>query len=458
MNTDSQALWTRLYEVCKAIRKLNPWEFRVEEDIVVIEDPKTNMRIYCMIQDNREEEELTIQILQGQASMRAYIESLTYEDGDLTDHDYIKSLYRQQGFIVCYVNRQDLFEEDYDRIKFAGMGFRGKMQWPILRRVFPGSKPWLLEQDEDVESLTRYLEQLLSVWADIDRQKIDEREGYYLTLYFEDETWKLGYILEEELLDEEDPFVYRDELKIHRIKKLPKQPMMLEGSQFYLPTPLWDEEKNRELFPLLTTFVDHQTGEVYSGEMCKSEPYELEEISNQLATVLLDRLKARPSKIIVSDDVLLELIYDFCQKVDISCEIGATVAAAAFMNSFLSEQMNALGSDEILPLIQAAEQIYEVMLETSLGQRLNLIQKSAMKDVWIYSVLFLYQEFNELPGTWTKEGFEALLQSRLLEESIREDYREYIPSSIKAYLDCQQELGVFKNSFALSHILTKYYG
>ena len=129
------------------------------------------------------------------------------------------------------------------------------------------------------------------------------------------------------------------------------------------------------------------------------------------------------------------------------------------MSSFLSTQMGDLNGEEqaFLHLIQAAEQSYEVMLETHLGQMLTSIQKSALKDIWIYSVLFLYKEFNELPGEWSKEGFEALLQSHLLEESVKNDYRPYIGSSIKAYLDCQQELGLFKNSFVLSHVLAKYY-
>ena len=156
---------------------------------------------------------------------------------------------------------------------------------------------------------------------------------------------------------------------------------------------------------------------------------------------------------------LLDLISDFCEKANIDCDLGPTVAADAFMSSFLSTQMGDLNGEEqaFLHLIQAAEQSYEVMLETDLGQMLTSIQKSALKDIWIYSVLFLYKEFNELPGEWSKEGFEALLQSHLLEESVKNDYRPYIGSSIKAYLDCQQELGLFKNSFVLSHVLAKYY-
>ena len=52
------------------------------------------------------------------------------------------------------------------------MSFRGKAQWPILRRLFPGSKPWLLETDEDVRLLTMYLDQLVQVLTDFDQGKL----------------------------------------------------------------------------------------------------------------------------------------------------------------------------------------------------------------------------------------------------------------------------------------------
>ena len=430
MSKDSIALWTRLYEVCKKLRKLNPWEFWSNQDIILIEDPVTKMMGYCVVEQDPLDGTLMINILHGQAGMRAYLESLNYDFEELEDMNYIKSSYRQQGFLLLYANRDELFEEDYERIKSVGMSFRGKAQWPILRRLFPGSKPWLLETDEDVRLLTMYLDQLVQVLTDFDQG-----------------------------LGEEEIFIYPNELKAHRVSKLPKQPVIMEGSQFYLPTPLWDEENNRELFPLLTTFINHESGEVYSGEIYKSTREELELVSDRLADLMLTRLQFRPREIIVSDEILLDLISDFCEKANIDCDLGPTVAADAFMSSFLSTQMGDLNGEEqaFLHLIQAAEQSYEVMLETDLGQMLTSIQKSALKDIWIYSVLFLYKEFNELPGEWSKEGFEALLQSHLLEESVKNDYRPYIGSSIKAYLDCQQELGLFKNSFVLSHVLAKYY-
>ena len=54
-------------------------------------------------------------------------------------------------------------------------------------------------------------------------------------------------------------------------------------------------------------------------------------------------------------------------------------------------------------------------------------------------------------------GNQQMCQSDGRAESVKNDYRPYIGSSIKAYLDCQQELGLFKNSFVLSHVLAKYY-
>lgn len=459
MSKDGIVLWTRLYKVCKRLRKLNPWEFWRSEDIILIEDPVTKMMGYCVVEQDPLDKTLMISILHGQAGMHAYLESLNYDFEELEDMNYIKSSYRQQGFLLLYGDRYELFDEDYERIKSVGMSFRGKAQWPILRRLFPGSKPWLLETDEDVRLLTMYLDQLVQVLTDFDQGKIDLRENFYLTSSVQNGKWTLTYTEEDELLGEDEIFIYPNELKAHRVRKLPKQPVVIEGNQFYLPTPLWDEENNRELFPLLTTFINHDSGEVYSCEIYKSNREELELVSDRLADLLLTQLRFRPREIIVSDEMLLDLISNFCEKANINCDLGPTVAADAFMNSFLATHTSDLDGEEqaLLHLIQTSEQSYEVMLETHLGQMLNPIQKSALKDVWIYSVLFLYKEFNELPGEWSKEGFEALLQSRLLEESIKNDYKAYIGSSIKVYLDCQQELGLFRNSFVLSHVLAKYY-
>lgn len=459
MKKDSIMLWTRLYEICKNLRKLNPWEFWNSEDIILIEDPVTKLIGYCVVEEDPLDGTLGVSILQGQAGICAYLESLNYDCEEMLDMNYIKSAYRQQGFKLLYADRNELFEEDYERIKSVGMSFRGKAQWPILRRLFPGSKPWLLETDEDVRVFTLYLEQLVNLLTDFDQGKIDFCENCYPVLRVRDGKWELSYIETDELLSEADIFIYLNELKAHRVKKLPKQPVVIEGHQFYLPTPLWDEENNREWFPLLTTFINHESGEVYLGETYKSTREELELISDRLADLLLTQLKFRPREIIVSDEILLDLISDFCEKADIDCDLGPTSIADEFMNSLLSNQINDLNREEqvFLQLIHAAEQAYDVMLETELGQTLNSIQKLALKDIWIYSVLFLYKEFNELPGEWSKEGFEALLQSQLLEESVKIDYKPYIGSSIKVYLDCQQELGLFKNSFILNRVLAKYY-
>ena len=43
MDANNLELWTNLYEACKDLRKLNPWEFYSSEDIVIIKNPVTNV-------------------------------------------------------------------------------------------------------------------------------------------------------------------------------------------------------------------------------------------------------------------------------------------------------------------------------------------------------------------------------------------------------------------------------
>lgn len=459
MDANNLELWTNLYEACKDLRKLNPWEFYSSEDIVIIKDPVTNVLGYCIIEEDRLDGTLSLSILIGQHGISAYLESLNFDFEDLDDMDYIKSMLNQDGFKIVYGSKDELFVEDYEHIRSVGMSFRGKSHWPVIRRLFPGSRPWLLEAKADIILLTTYLTQLRQVLIQVDQGKLDYSDDCYLMSSYRNERWEVEYIDKDDLLSEEELFIYPNDLKAHRIKKLPKKMDIIEGHQFYLNKPLWDETTNREMFPLLTTFVDHSTGEVYSGELYKSTKEELEQISNRLANLLLTQLNFRPREIIVSDERFFNLISDFCEKAEIECHVGPTLEAEKFMHSFIESQTGQLEGEEqvLLQLIEAAEQSYEVMIETDLGQRLSLTEKAALKDIWIYSVLFMYKEFGELPGSWSKEGFESLLQSQLLEESVKKEYQPYLLSSIKAYLNCQQELGLFKNSFTLTHILSKYY-
>ena len=143
------------------------------------------------------------------------------------------------------------------------------------------------------------------------------------------------------------------------MKKLPKQMRILEGHQFYVNKPFWDEITQREVFPLMTTFVDQQTGEVYLAELSQSTKEELEQTSDRLAQLLIDQLKARPCEMIVSDERIFDLIVNLCERVDIDCHIGPTRASEKFMFSFIGNQTGQLEGEEqvLLQLIEAAEQL-----------------------------------------------------------------------------------------------------
>lgn len=452
-------LWKELYEACKDLRKLNPWEFHRGEEIIIIKDPLTEQLGYCIIEEDQLDGTLSLSILTGQQGLAAYFESLNFDIEDLEDMDFTKSILNQEGFKIVYGSKDELFIEDYEHIQSVGISFKGKSHWPVIRRLFSGSRPWLLESKSDIMLLTTYLRRLQQILIEIDSGTIECPATCYLMSSYHDGIWQIEYVDKDDLLIEENRFIYSNELKAHRVKKLPKQMMILEGHQFYINKPFWNEITQREVFPLMTTFVDQQTGEVYLAELSQSTKEELEQTSDRLAQLLIDQLKARPCEMIVSDERIFDLISDFCERVDIDCHIGPTRASEKFMFSFIGNQTGQLEGEEqvLLQLIEAAEQAYRVMLETELGDTLSTIEKAALKDIWIYSVLFMYKEFNELPGSWSKDGFESLLQSKLLEDSVKKEYQPYLVSSIKSYLKCQQDLGLFKNAFVLTHVLAKYY-
>lgn len=66
------------------------------------------------------------------------------------------SLLLAQGILLEFCDRQDLDKEDYALIKSLERSYRGRGQWPRLRKLHANRVPWYLAQ-EDVQAMTQAL-------------------------------------------------------------------------------------------------------------------------------------------------------------------------------------------------------------------------------------------------------------------------------------------------------------
>ena len=455
-----------LYQASKELNQLKGWEFYESGSPILIKPSQTDETAYCILIDEG------INVYFGDRGIGSYLDwtfsLLTNEE----ENEAFKNFYRQEMVRISYVDRQEVSEEDYTQIQSTGIGFRGKNQWPIFRRFEAGVIPHAVNDSKEISYLAFVLRQLLVILSEIKKGKLSFEKDKLITSTYQQNQW-ITEIEETELAihDVTYKFKYKNDLKIHRLKKLPQVDVQLEAIQFFLPEPYLDEVSNQGVFPLITAFIEQGMGTVTLNHFSKHHPEELMEVTDKLAEVMLNELKYRPSEIVVGDDFLLEMIEDFCHKAGIECYTDAVPQATEFMESILAmrgfdkeineeddfdfdgfDEEEPFSQEELNQLLQIGNALDEWMRENTSYKKLPEIEREATLEVFINA--FMYMGQNE----WSIKDFEHYLESRRLEEEIEPIYRKYISSAMLRFLECAGQLSLLKNSAELIKVAKHHYG
>lgn len=145
--------WSELLDLAEEFKKLQPWKWMDDDQIIVVKDPETEELIYCSVM--------------GGAGMEfglvAFIgeEGYTYLNrlmtGNINDE---KEYFKQNSLTLNLVDRGELEDEDYQLLKEHGRSYRGKNQWPMFRSFKPGYYPWFLD-GEEVQLLSFILDEVI---------------------------------------------------------------------------------------------------------------------------------------------------------------------------------------------------------------------------------------------------------------------------------------------------------
>lgn len=469
MKPVSNEIRLSLYEAAKELKNLSLWDICQMDEIFIIKEPKTNEMAYCFILGSPQEG-LSINIALGHEGLSSYFDlSMLGDDADSLFE--MKTMFSQQGFTLDFVDRTALTKEDYEQIKALGLSFRGKKQWPMFRRLYQGSRPWLLQEEEDIIFLTTIYKRLIEMISDIKIGKIGFTEDDYLFSFVESGVWKTVYLNSDAIFDEMEnvtKYKYTNDLMIHRLKKLKKQNKPLEAVSFLMPNEVWDEEVNRAIFPVCTVFADQESEYVFQPIMTTYHKADEMAIVDHLANLILKQLTYRPTEIIVDDDVLQDIISDFCNQIGIECECGPTYAVDEFIDAIFGQvqhedESEILDNPEVfLTIVQNCEDICGVMLEHPISQNISKIEAGYVKDVFICASLYMFQKHYQDPFKWEIDGFMDMLNSQELAENVQVLYpgknvKPIIYVGLKHYLTFAKELKILSNSDSLLNLLNQSY-
>lgn len=238
--------------------------------------------------------------------------------------DEIDVVLDQKCLKVEFVNRKEIEDFDKEVYKQLGLKFRGRNQYPLIRRNDPGLFPWPMD-DAQAVFLTHCLEQSVNVVQqaiegiiEISEQGDDELLVMVPEIHDgKDIEWKPAYVESPEP-NEMYEFIPNVFL-VNRVKrKLKKRDAALFLSFRYIMNPIQENEGERPFFPRLALWVDGDSGFIIANNL-----YSPGDIWNQFQhdfIEVLDEIGYIPDSIWVNSSMGMDLVELFADELDFELE------------------------------------------------------------------------------------------------------------------------------------------
>lgn len=417
-------LLIELYEAARTFKKSKWWLTPLPEEAIIFIHPQTK-EIYFVHFVNPN----LVRIHLGIEGLESYND---YEMVNTSAHQLEAARYviRQNALEVSFVDRDEIHESQYEQIKSLGLSFRGAKQWPAFFKMSPGNLPEDIKDPQEVQ----FFAEILTVLARFLPKSrgagfSDPYETYLFEKKSQDWTHQMVDFFEctDDLFDGVPAYTvhFHNELKVHRIKKLPQKPdLFLETNQFFMPAPIWEDDG--AYFPLITFIANADTGEVVFHHVGRHSAKELEELPELIGEFLLHQLKARPQALVTDDEILFSILADFCQQSGISLLPDETPMVFEVAESMLGsglggpedldEESFFPGMDDtLLALVTAFDQLVPAM-ETHMenNKKYDNDNLELHLQFLINLVMGMHLEAGETFPHWSEIGFSRLLKSNVL--------------------------------------------
>lgn len=328
-------VFKELYEVALKIKKMEPWKYFYDMDIITILLPDFEEPIYCSIM-GRAGEYFGIGVYPGFYSFSGF---LKISEGKVPFHQAI----RYTNNLQCtFGNRDELDKKQYNLIKELGFKFRGKNNWTYFESNSKGYIPSILNEGEvllmlDVfknlyMAIKKYIENDIEVNFENGEtllRRYDGKENLWLT-------HSAPLIIPQ---IKSDVCVIQDELLISRLKNKKCNNGRIEMDVVYLNTPIRDKKYEIPVLPQIAICTDIDEGIIVHQNMSTIED---SNDRDEFLNMFLGYIEAygRPKDVFVRDQFMGSVIYDLCKKININLIISEKMLIIDdFVESFLRFQL-----------------------------------------------------------------------------------------------------------------------
>ena len=443
--------YKRLYEVAFLFEQLQPWGLFKSNEFLAIKDPQHETMLYCSIQ--KDEQQLLFISVYKEDDLKTYQHYLTKDNYSVLEPQYFKHLNGRTALTVSFKEKKYLQESQRELINQLGYRFKRKTTWPIFMKLEAYKLPIVLEQQADLEILAVVLERLI----DLSQKRVLNQASYSTQLDQNLLYYDYHMVSEWQLITCENPLknmkkqevLYLNDIMIHKLKKLPTKPIVLEIIHFLLTEPMQEEGKT-PVYPLVFGVVEQQSGEVIFADLVNEEKDYQQAILNEIANLLVKDLKCRPLKLMSHDDDLIELFTHFCEKTEIKLVKGEVEIAQKFMEHVLTKTIEKeddylVSDDEVDLILDTTSQICEVITKSScFCQSLSPKDKDQFKYTIELLHIMMISQFQELPECWTPENFDYVI-NKMFPKVFPEERLPIVTEMVREYILITGEANVMPN-------------
>ncbi|MGE5483907.1 MAG: DUF6930 domain-containing protein [Ignavibacteriales bacterium] len=154
--------WKSLYSACEEFRRLAPWDWMDDTQVVGVEDPDSGRIGWCVVMGNARET-FGLWVYRGAHGYGTYCllaAGIEPDFEDIAKMDYLS---------LSFEDRGEIDRHDLELIRKSGLRPRGRQSWPQVLSKTPWRVPWRLNARE-VRYMTLVLHQ-------ISRKAIDLKEN-----------------------------------------------------------------------------------------------------------------------------------------------------------------------------------------------------------------------------------------------------------------------------------------
>jgi len=327
--------WKALYQAAEEFKKVAPWQWLWDADLICVKNPEDGITGYCSIM-GRGGEHLALGVYLGDNGIRGFYDMLEGAE-NIPGHEIV----HLQDCIICsFDDREFVEKDDMKIIKELGLKYRGKNEWPVFRRFEPGYYPWYISSEE-CRFLTVALQQALIIAIGIKKGTvvIDAENGVTVmrSINKDTEEWESSNMELFVPAVSIAPTKIDNDILIKKLSKLQKhRNTAIEVGITYMPTPVRDNE-DRPYFPKLFIAADANAGAILKCEVFRNIDDNGATIINKLTEMFME--SGLPSSIYLKNDKETAIIGDLCDKIGVNIKVKPTLIVIDELINAMSEDM-----------------------------------------------------------------------------------------------------------------------